>query len=82
MLQADRSLIERRNRDESTGEVLTLVGNLKGTKMGDRAQRSAPEERKAERARKAEKKTSTGSSKAAAGVLDEVRWEAAFCRFR
>jgi pre-mRNA-splicing helicase BRR2 len=50
VLQADVRLIERPRRDEATGEVLTLVGKLDGTKMGDRAQRSKPEkteERKA-----------------------------------
>lgn len=49
VLQADRSLIDRRARDESTGEVVSLVGKLEGTKMGDKAQRSKPpqlEERK------------------------------------
>lgn len=43
-------LIERRSRDEATGEVMSLVGKLSGTKMGDRAQRTRPgkaEERKA-----------------------------------
>lgn len=43
-------LIERRGRDEATGEVLSLSGKLIGTRMGDRAQRTKPdkaEERKA-----------------------------------
>lgn len=43
-------LIDRRNRDEATGEVCSLVGKLEGTKMGDRFQRTKPvkaEERKA-----------------------------------
>ena len=43
VLQADIRLIERPRRDEATGEVLTLVGKLEGTKMGDRALRSKPE---------------------------------------
>ncbi len=43
VLQADKSLIERRGRNEATGEVLSLTGHLKGTKMGDRAQRTRPE---------------------------------------
>lgn len=50
MLQADVRLIERRGRDEATGEVLSLSGKLGGTRMGDRAQRTKPdkaEERKA-----------------------------------
>ncbi len=44
VLQADKSLIERRGRNEATGEVLSLTGHLKGTKMGDRAQRTRPEQ--------------------------------------
>ena len=36
VLQADLRLIDRRGRDEATGEVLTLQGKLRGTKMGDR----------------------------------------------
>lgn len=50
VLQADVRLIERRSRDEATGEVMSLVGKLDGTRMGDRAQRTKPgkaEERKA-----------------------------------
>lgn len=43
MLQADRSLIDRTRRDEPTGEVLSLVGKLEGTKMGDKAQRTKPQ---------------------------------------
>lgn len=48
-MQADRSLIDRRARDESTGEVVSLTGKLLGTRMGDKAQRTRPpqmEERK------------------------------------
>lgn len=43
VLQADRSLIDRTRRDEPTGEVLSLVGKLEGTKMGDKAQRTRPQ---------------------------------------
>lgn len=43
MLQADRSLIDRTRRDEPTGEVLSLVGKLEGTKMGDKSQRTKPQ---------------------------------------
>ena len=49
VLSVDRSLIDRRARDEATGEVMTLVGKLVGTRMGDKAQKSKPplmEERK------------------------------------
>lgn len=42
MLQADRSLIDRRSKDEATGEVQTLSGRLGGQKMGDRFERTKP----------------------------------------
>uniref|UniRef100_A0A3B3T1E4 U5 small nuclear ribonucleoprotein 200 kDa helicase n=1 Tax=Paramormyrops kingsleyae TaxID=1676925 RepID=A0A3B3T1E4_9TELE len=57
VLQADRSLIDRTRRDEPTGEVLSLVGKLEGTKMGDRSQRTRPqmlEERRAKRRKRDE----------------------------
>ncbi|CAH1975270.1 unnamed protein product [Acanthoscelides obtectus] len=57
VLQADVRLIERRSRDEATGEVMSLVGKLIGTKMGDRAQRTRPgkaEERKVKRQKRDE----------------------------
>ena len=44
VLQADLSLIERRGRDEATGEVLSLMGHLGGIKMGDKHQRARPPE--------------------------------------
>lgn len=36
VLQADLRLIEKRGRDEATGEVMSLTGKLVGTKMGDK----------------------------------------------
>lgn len=42
MLQADTRLIERRPRDEATGEVVSLVGKIDGLKMGDRYKRTKP----------------------------------------
>lgn len=42
VLQADLSLIERRGRDEATGEVLSLQGHLGGIKMGDKYIRARP----------------------------------------
>ena len=36
VLQADLRLIERRAKDEATGEVQSLTGKMLGTKMGDR----------------------------------------------
>ncbi|XP_045489788.1 putative U5 small nuclear ribonucleoprotein 200 kDa helicase [Pieris rapae] len=68
VLQADVRLIERRGRDEATGEVLSLSGKLTGTKMGDRAQRTKPdkaEERKAKRQKRDEATYELSKSKAA-----------------
>ena len=43
MLQADRTLIDRRPRDEATGEVLPLsTKQLRVSRMGDKAQRTKP----------------------------------------
>ena len=42
MLQADRNLIDKIRRDESTGEVMSLVGKLEGSRMGDLAKRTKP----------------------------------------
>uniref|UniRef100_A0A8C9G6L8 Activating signal cointegrator 1 complex subunit 3 n=1 Tax=Pavo cristatus TaxID=9049 RepID=A0A8C9G6L8_PAVCR len=50
VLQADRSLIDRTRRDEPTGEVLSLVGKLEGTRMGDKAQRTKPQMQEERRA--------------------------------
>ena len=42
VLQADRTLIDRRGKDEATGEVQSLSGRLTGQKMGDRFERTKP----------------------------------------
>jgi len=42
VLQADTRLIEKRGRDEATGEVMSLTGKMLGTKMGDKALRTKP----------------------------------------
>lgn len=42
VLQADTRLIERRPRDEATGEVVSLSGKITGTKMGDKFVRTKP----------------------------------------
>eukprot|EP00124_Ichthyophonus_hoferi_P001685 Ihof_evm4s95 gene=Ihof_evmTU4s95 len=55
VLQADRSLISRVNRDEPTGEVMSLRDKLVGIKMGERAERARPPEM-AERKAKRQKK--------------------------
>lgn len=57
VLQADVRLIERRSRDEATGEVVSLVGKLEGTRMGDKYERTKPnkaEERKIKRLKRDE----------------------------
>ncbi|CAB3996101.1 U5 small nuclear ribonucleo 200 kDa helicase, partial [Paramuricea clavata] len=74
VLQADRSLIERRGRDEATGEVVSLVGKLTGTKMGDRYQRNKPEvseERKSKR-RKVQEKEEFSKSKGSTLLSDDA----------
>merc|ERR1711911_80519 len=45
VLQADVRLIDRRARDEATGEVMSLTGKLEGTRMGDKSQRQKPAKR-------------------------------------
>lgn len=55
VLQADVRLIERRSKDEATGEVMSLAGKLDGTKMGDRFQRTKPQKPQEEQQRKAKK---------------------------
>ncbi|XP_061385193.1 U5 small nuclear ribonucleoprotein 200 kDa helicase [Danaus plexippus] len=75
VLQADVRLIERRGRDEATGEVLSLSGKLGGTKMGDRAQRTKPdkaEERKAKRQKRDEATYELTKSKSRAAWADET----------
>ncbi|KAL7671632.1 hypothetical protein ACOME3_006523 [Neoechinorhynchus agilis] len=42
VLTADKSLIDRRPRNEATGEVVSLVGHLGGIRMGDRCMRGKP----------------------------------------
>ncbi|GAB6023297.1 hypothetical protein CHUAL_008104 [Chamberlinius hualienensis] len=57
VLQADTRLLEKRGRDEATGEVLSLVGKLEGKRMGDLYQRTKPkfsEECKAKRQKRDE----------------------------
>ncbi|XP_076460821.1 U5 small nuclear ribonucleoprotein 200 kDa helicase-like [Babylonia areolata] len=57
VLSVDRSLIDRRARDEATGEVMSLVGKLTGTRMGDKSQKTKPplmEERKNKRRKRDE----------------------------
>lgn len=43
-MQADKTLAQKRDKDEATGEVQTLSigGRLEGMKMGDMAKRTRP----------------------------------------
>ena len=60
VLQADRSQIDRRPRDEATGEVLSLSGKLQSYRMGDRSKRTTPtqmEDKRAKRQKRDETKS-------------------------
>eukprot|EP00057_Strongylocentrotus_purpuratus_P018687 XP_011673161.1 PREDICTED: U5 small nuclear ribonucleoprotein 200 kDa helicase [Strongylocentrotus purpuratus] len=79
VLQVDRSLVERRNRDEATGEVMSLVGKLGYSKMGDRAQRTRPPQQKEKEAKRKKRdearydmKKFKGQTLLSAGVEDIV----------
>lgn len=68
VMTADRSLIDRRPRDESTGEVLSLAGKIRMEEMGSKAQRTRPsmlEEKKAKHRKQED------------GEFDEMRIKAA-----
>lgn len=84
VLQADRSLIERRGRDEATGEVVSLVGHIGGIKMGDKYQRTKPpvsEEKKAKRQKLMEKDDFT-KSKTSSSLLSDESSDLAGVRYR
>ncbi|XP_065217022.1 U5 small nuclear ribonucleoprotein 200 kDa helicase [Planococcus citri] len=75
VLQADVRLIDRRNRDEATGEVLSLVGKIDGTRMGDKFQRTKPvkaEERKVKREKRDESQYDFAKMKGASLLSDGV----------
>ena len=65
VLQADVRLIDRRARDEATGEVMSLTGKLEGTRMGDKAQRMKP----AKRQKRDPNKTDIGGKAGGKGPL-------------
>jgi hypothetical protein len=72
VLQADRSLIDRRNKNESTGEVTSLVGKVDSMRMGDKALRTRPanlDERKEKRARREAKEEESHLKEATGGGL-------------
>ncbi len=75
VMTADRSLIDKRSRDESTGEVLTLAGKIRIEDMGNKAQRTKPnmlEEKKAKRRRTEEQEYDEMRMKGATLLSDEV----------
>ncbi|KAJ8667090.1 hypothetical protein QAD02_008752 [Eretmocerus hayati] len=75
VLQADVRLIERRSRDEATGEVMSLVNRLDGTKMGDRARRTKPvkaDEKKVKRQKRDEAQYEFTHHKKTTVLSDEV----------
>ena len=45
VLQVDRQLVDKRAKNEATGEVKSLVGRLGVSKMGDRAVRTGTKEK-------------------------------------
>ena len=53
VLQADLRLIERRDKNEATGEVMSLNSRMANSKMGDRYQRSKPAKSEEKRAKRA-----------------------------
>jgi len=55
VLQVDRQLVDKRGRNEATGEVKSLTGRLTGTKMGDRAIRTGNKEKEELEERKKKK---------------------------
>ena len=68
--------MDRRVRDESTGEARTLVGKLSGTRMGDRVSRAKPNELELRKKKRAEKMAATKAAvkpaKMASSVLGDI----------
>lgn len=71
VLQADVRLIDRRARDEATGEVMSLTGKLEGTRMGDKAMRMKP----AKRQKRDPGKTDIGGKSSGKGPLQSDNLE-------
>ena len=71
VLQADVRLIDRRAKDEATGEVMSLTGKLGGTRMGDKAQRMKP----AKRQKRDHGKTDIGGKSSGKGPLQSDNLE-------
>ena len=74
-MQADLRLIERRAKDEATGEVLSLANKMTGTKMGDRYLRTKPnksEEKRAKRAKRDEAQQNFKTGRGATLLSDSL----------
>ena len=68
-------LIERRAKDEATGEVVSLSNKMSGTKMGDRYLRTKPnksEEKRAKRAKRDEAQQNFKSGRGATLLSDSL----------
>ncbi len=74
VLQADVRLIDKRARDEATGEVMSLAGKLEGTRMGDKSQRMKPDKRQ-KRSRKGDVSGSKSRNGASIGALQSDNLE-------
>lgn len=75
VLLTDRSLIDRRPRDESTGEVLTLAGKIRVQEMGHKSQRTKPpmlQEKRAKRQKRDEMQQDTMKLKSASLLSDDL----------
>jgi hypothetical protein len=72
VLQADRSLIDKRYANEPTGEVQSIMGHLGGMRMGDKFERTAPEgieRRRVKRAKLDQRKQERASSRMLGGEM-------------
>ncbi|KAF5400264.1 U5 small nuclear ribonucleoprotein helicase [Paragonimus heterotremus] len=75
VLLTDRSLIDRRPRDESTGEVLSLAGKIRVQEMGYKSQRTKPpmlHEKRAKRQKRDEMQQDSLKLKSASLLSDDL----------
>ncbi|VDP92409.1 unnamed protein product [Echinostoma caproni] len=75
VLLTDRSLIDRRPRDESTGEVLSLAGKIRVQDMGHKSQRNKPlmlQEKRAKRQKRDEMQQDALKLKSASLLAEDL----------
>lgn len=75
VMTADRSLIDRRSRDDYTGEVMTLAGKVRLDEMGNKAQRTKPsmlEEKKAKKRKLEEQEYDDAKMKSVTLLSDDI----------